>query len=188
MYKLGMQQTTEDGLCSERPYRHGNVFSREQTSGPARLVVAPEADAVGTLLDLARSWNGDYWLLYVLLVSRRGNPAGRYQSPSSLDYDELCAFLREYGSFLASDGRHHFWIGSTDKEGLLIYDQHDVIYAYGNLDAYETRLAQRGLKMGDVAFPYPHTHCYNSENDEDEAKLIAHWDWLHFPLQAGDEY
>lgn len=33
----------------------------------------------------------------------------------------------------------------------------------------------------------PHTHCYNKENDEYEEKILNHWQWIHFPLEDGDE-
>lgn len=188
MHKLGFQRQTDGDFYEEVPHKYDNIFSCEQTSGPERLVIAPEGNHINILIDLAGAWDSDYWLLYILLVSRRGNEAARYQSPTQLDYDELQAFLGEYGEYLSSDGRHHFWIGSIEDEGMLVYDHHNVIYAYGDLDAYEARLIQRGLKIGEVSFPSPHTHCYNQENDENESRILTHWDWIQSPLQDGDDY
>ncbi len=188
MHKLGVFLENDTDFHDEVPFRYDNVYSREQTTGPERLVIAPREAHIDILIDLAATWQSDYWLLYILLVSRCGKEPSRYQSPAELDFEKLKEFLTEFGSFLSTDGRHHFWIGSTQNEGMLIYDQHDVIYAYGNLDEYEARLVRRGLTIGEVSFPAPHLHCYNQENDEHEIGLLNYFDWMQSPLQDGDEY
>lgn len=188
MHKLGVFNDTDSEYRDEIPHRYDDIYSHEKTTGPDRLVIAPKEKHVEILLDLAEVWNSDYWLFYILLVSRWNYKPSRYQSPCSLNFEELKTFLEQYETFLSTDGRHHFWIGSTENEGMLIYDHHDVIYAYGNLDEYETRLDQRGLKVGKVSFPAPHSHCYNQENDECEQKLMNHWEWIQSPLQDGDDY
>lgn len=188
MHKLGAHRKTEGAFYEEFPFKYDNIFCREKTTGPERLLIAPSAGHISILIDLATAWNGDYWLLYILMISRCGNEAARYQSPGPVDFDALQSFLYKFGHYLSTDGRHHFWIGSIQNEGMLIYDQHDVIYAYGDLDAYEAKLVQRGLTIASVTFPSPHTHCYNAENDADESRILQHFDWIKSPLRDSDDY
>src|SRR5262245_2202403 len=102
------------------PYVHPDIWAREvPSSGGERLIIAPSRDHVGLMLRLAQLWLGEYYLLYVLVVSRCDAQPGRYQSPGPVDYDGLDDFLRRYAAFLSSDGRHHLWIGSPENEGTL---------------------------------------------------------------------
>lgn len=182
--KLGVGEST-----SETPVCYPDVWSEEQTTGPRRLLVGPASRHVEVLLSLAEVWRRDYYLLYVLVVPRLGKRAqGRYQSPGPLAFAEVAAFCRRFAPFLEGDGRHHLWIGSTAGAGLLVYDQHEWIYAYGDLLAYIDVLRQRGFAEGAVALPYPHSHHYHSSFDTEEDEVAAYWDWTHFPLQSGDEY
>jgi hypothetical protein len=71
---------------------------------------------------------------------------------------------------------------------LLVYDRHNVIYAYGQLAAYEKILVQRGLKRADVvAFPVPHVHNYNAVYDSEQNAILRYWQWNESPLQEQDE-
>jgi hypothetical protein len=172
----------------QTPVRYTDVWSVQKTTGPVRLLVAPAARHIEVLLSLAEVWREDYYLLYVLLVPRTGTrPPGRYQSPGPLSFEDVAAFCRRFAPFLEGDGRHHLWIGSTVDAGLLIYDQHDWIYAYGDVPAYVDVLRRRGFTEGRVQLPVPHSHNYHAAFDADEDELTACWDWIHSPLQAGDE-
>jgi hypothetical protein len=100
----------------------------------------------------------------------------------------VTAFCRRFASFLQGDGRHHLWIGSTVNAGLLIYDQHDWIWAYGDLPAYVRVLQSRGFAEGEVRLPVPHSHSYHAAFDAAEDELAGYWEWSHYSLQPGDEY
>lgn len=77
---------------------------------------------------------------------------------------------------------------STDSSSILVYDNHNVIYAYGPLDAFERILLAQGLARAEnVAFPVPHMHRYNVEFDEQAKSLLSYWNWIHFPLQESDD-
>ncbi len=173
----------------QTPVRYPDVYAVEQTTGPQRLIVGPAGDHVEVLLSLAEVWRQDYYLLYVLLVPRQGKrEPGRYQSPGPLSFEQVTAFCRRFAPFLQGDGRHHLWIGSTVNAGLLIYDQHDWIWAYGDLPAYMQVLQSRGFTEGEVSLPVPHSHSYNAAFDTAEDELAGYWEWAHSPLQPGDEY
>lgn len=172
----------------QTPVRYPNVYAVEQTTGPERLIVGPASDHVEVLLSLAELWREDYFLLYVLLVPRLGKrEPGRYQSPGPLSFEEVATFCRRFAPFLQGDGRHHLWIGSTTNAGLLIYDRHEWIWAYGDIPAYVGVLTSRGLTEGEVVLPVPHSHAYNAAFDAAEDELAGAWEWSHFPLQPGDE-
>jgi hypothetical protein len=181
-YKFGTLVDNEDV-----PFAYSNLWERERTSGPERLVIAPERDHLALLIRLAQLWSGDFGLLYVLLESRLGNREGRYQAPNVLGEFQLRAFAKRFGSFLEHDGRHHLWIASAiAPANTLVYDQHNLIYAYGDLDHYAEVLQQSGYRQGTVRFPAPHTHHYHATYDADEAALLQYWAWKRSPLQPED--
>ena len=171
----------------QTPVRYPNVFAVEQTSGPERLIVGPAGDHIEVLLSLAEVWRQDYYLLYVLLVPRQGKrEPGRYQSPGPLSFHQVASFCRRFAPYLQGDGRHHLWVGSTVNAGLLIYDQHEWIWAYGDIPAYAQVLRERGFTEGEVELPVPHAHSYNAEFDTVEDELAVYWEWMYSPLQPDD--
>lgn len=129
-----------------------------------------------------------YWVLYVLIVpAAPDTEAGRYQSPSPLGREEFDSFLDRYGPFLESDGRHDLWIKSVNDPELLVYDRHEIVYAYGDLDRLRTVLEVEGYVPGEVAIPNPHSHHYHRENNEDQRRLFESYGWVYMPLRPDDE-
>jgi hypothetical protein len=124
----------------------------------------------------------------VLLVGRTGRETGRYQAPDPLTSDELRSFLTEFGGFLEEDGRHAFWIGSEVGEGTLVYDQHNVIFAYGPIRAYREMLERRGFVEQNFSYPNPHAHRYHVDLDATEERLLTTFEWLRTPLRENDDY
>jgi hypothetical protein len=172
------------------PHDYGNVFF-EQPCGPStRLVIGPSNDHVGLMTELATRLIGKPWfVLYVLLVPRQGNrEAGRYQSQPFDTHAELAGFLASFRSYFEGDGRHHVWVGSGANDGVLVYDQHNVIFAYGPLDDFKSILASRGFRESPFWFPSPHAHAYLPENDAEEERLMAEAEWKYSPLRPGDEW
>jgi len=165
-------------------YRYGDWF--ETTD---RMLIGPSGGQTSLLFELAGLWeHRSYWLLYVLLVGRTGRPEGRYQAPQLPGSGELRTFLEEFGPFLEQDGRHAFWIGSAAGEGTLVYDQHDVLFAYGDLAAYRRVLDRRGFVEQPFSYPDPHVHCYHAELDAVEERLFSRWEWIWSPLREDDHY
>jgi hypothetical protein len=182
MYKLG---TITNG--KDVPFIYPGVWAIERTTGPDRMILAPERGHIDLMLECAASWSSTCSVLYVLLLSRLGNETGRYQCPEPLSRDELDRFVNIYRAFLEFDGRHHFWISSVTGIGTLVYDQHNVIYAYGALELYRPILERHGLReVPQVRFPKSHTHEYNEANDVWEERIMNHWNWRKSPLQKND--
>ena len=181
--------STLNSAGDEISFSYGDCFFRQPTSSGSRLTIGPALSHVDTLFALAATWpTQHYYVLYVLLISHSGAQPGRYQSPLIESLEDLLLFLATYERFFESDGRHHVWVASAHNEGTLVYDQHDIIFAYGDLPTYETVLRQRGFTQGDFWFPCPHCHSYPSEHIVDEEELLAHFPWQFSPLQPGDEY
>ena len=170
-------------------FKYSNCWALEKTSGPERMVIAPVGDYVAIIEHLAAVMNEPLFVLYVLVIPRNGTAErGRYQSPLPISLGELRTFLRQFRSFLENDGRHHLRVGSADKSSLLVYDRHNVVYAYGPIEPFKRVLDAVGLCESEaIRFPVPHTHHYNAEFDEEEKRLLAHWPWKVFPLQETDE-
>ena len=70
------------------------------------------------------------------LVLAKASPAhGRYESPE-LTADAVKGFLHQFGRFLREDSRHDLWVRSHDDDATIVLDRHNLIYAYGPLDAF----------------------------------------------------
>jgi hypothetical protein len=128
------------------PYRYSNCWDIENTTGPERLVIGPESSQVELLLKLAQTLAEPFGILYVLLVSRKDHEPARYQCPYPCDRGEMESFFRTFTDFFESDGRHHVWLTSLTDSSTLVYDKHNVIYAYGPLPQFERVLDSRGFK------------------------------------------
>jgi hypothetical protein len=71
---------------------------------------------------------------------------------------------------------------------MLVYDRHNVIYAYGPLDRFIAVLNSAGLtESKQVHFPSPHAHHYHPEFDADEKRILRTEEWTISPLRPGDE-
>jgi hypothetical protein len=184
MQRFKFGRLLPDGEDVEHQY--ADVYDWERTTGPSRLIIAPRTGHVDLLGALAECWGGPYWLLYVLTVPRTGT-SGRYQITEPVERPELTAFLARHRAFLEGDARHALWVAPATGQGTLVYDRHNVIYAYGPLEHFEDMLARRGVTRGATAYPVPHSHHYHAEFDDDEAELLTDYAWIHSPLRPGDE-
>ncbi len=64
----------------------------------------------------------------------------------------------------------------------IIYDNHEIIYAYGDLDKLKNSLIKKGFIEGVFEIPCPHSHHFNKEFDCLEERLFDYWEWMFFPL------
>jgi hypothetical protein len=181
-YKFGWVPGDE---CS---YDYGDIFAIEKTSGPYRLVIAPSAHHISVMTDLIKIMPEPFGILYVLTVPRGGEDAGRYQAVNLLSRTEVEGFLYTFQEFFEGDARHHIWIVSASSSDVLVYDKHNVIYAYGRLPEFETVVLNRGLTKAEfVRCPSPHIHNYYEAFDQSELAVLRYWDWKQSPLKDSDE-
>jgi hypothetical protein len=184
LYKFGW---LPDGTNIER-YQYPNAWAREKTTGQDRLVIAPTTLYVEILKTLTACMQGPYLLLYVLVVPRAKGEAGRYESEFSFTLEQVEKFLDDHAASLENDARHNLWIRSTSGNELLVYDRHNVIYAYGPLEQFIAALASRGLTESEqIRFPSPHAHQYHPEFDLDQQHILQNESWVVSPLRPTDE-
>jgi len=175
------------GLTDEEPFIYPNIWDIEKTTGPSRLIIGPRDDHIELMISLAGNWKGMYGILYVLTISHDPFSEGRYQIPQPVSFEEACGILRKYSRFFTTDGRHHIWLASTESASMLVYDHHNVIFAYGDLQEYSNILNNRGFVKAKVAFPSPHRHHYNKGNNLLLEQLLCEYKWKYFPLQEDDD-
>ena len=124
--------------------------------------------------------------LYVLTVSRRGNNCARYQSAAPCSFDSLELFAHTFQEYFEGDARRHLWFIDVPTGAQLVYDNHDLIYSYGNDDSVISIVKSKGLSEGNPQIPWPHEHCYNEEFDASEGEIMEYCDWAKFPLNEYD--
>jgi hypothetical protein len=173
----------------DNSYDYGNVYFREKLSVGERLTIGPSSNHVNLMLSLAKTLPiQQFVILYVSLLSHTGKESGRYQSPFLESFSELEQFFLKFKQFFETDGRHHVWIGSPANNGTMVYDQHNVIFAYGDLNVYKELLDTNGFVNREFRFPAPHSHHYHTENIKYEEDLFNYFAWIYSPLQSEDGY
>jgi hypothetical protein len=126
--------------------------------------------------------------VYVLVVPRGEGDAGRYQSEFSFTFAQLEKFLDDHSDSLDNDARHNLWIRSASGDGLLVYDRHNVIYAYGPSEQLIAALTSNGLNESkEICLPSPHVHHYHPQFDPDEKLILQQESWITSPLRPADE-
>ncbi len=168
-------------------YTYEGVVHHENEGGPnGRLVMAPARGQVALVQRLVSCLPEPLRLLYVLVVPRGTNVLpGRYEAPE-LSRVETTDVLAEFSSFLEQDGRHHLWVASPGH-GTIVYDRHNLIYAYGPLECYERQAIQQGLHAGRPEVPSPHWHAYHPEFDASQHALLQRFDWVRSALRESDD-
>jgi hypothetical protein len=176
-----------EALVEEIPetFQYGNFFVREDVGGRDRLRVGLNEAQDICVRRLASTRSGPFQLLYVLHTTRTGAELGRYESPelTSADMEE---FLKEFGRFFCEDSRHDLWVRSHDDDATIVLDRHNLIYAYGPLDAFEAALQSLGARKGEPAVLGAHVHHYYPAWDEAERRVLQSFEWDIKPLRSSD--
>jgi hypothetical protein len=168
------------------PYRHPKVWIREPADERERLRIGGGIGTIELLKALAAPLREPLFLLVVMRVPHEVE-AGRWES-IALTHPELERFTDRYGELFEDDARAQLWVGEIDGVGMLVLDEHDLIYAYGPLHRFEQVLRERGYAHGDPRVPDPHEHHYNRQFDTLERDLRRLWAWNRIlPLDAVPE-
>ena len=183
-YKFGAAQDAA-GRDFKR-FSFPNLWNIEKTSGPERLAIAPENGHIDLIIELSRALPEPFGVLYVLVVPRGGNEEGRYQSATPANRSGMESFLNEFRLFFENDARHHLWIFSLPSRAMLVYDRHNIVYAYGEREKFERILEAKGFTRGEINLPSPHVHLYNPAFDNDESRILSTAGWKKFPLEESD--
>jgi hypothetical protein len=181
-YKLGI---VRGDLWVE--HSHPPVYERFDMGGGhgERLQVAVPGGDPEVFRSLLTCIEPPFMLLYVLHTPRGEGEPGRYQSPP-VDRAAVEDFLARFSDYLRSDGRFHLWARSQSSNASLVWDNHNIIYAYGPLDDYGQQLNRLGFAEGSSPISFAHTHNYRPECDADAAAVLGLWEWYKTPLQPSD--
>jgi hypothetical protein len=179
-YKIG----TADESGGMREFHYPDHFSLQEISGMKRLVVGPSTDHVGLILEFSDFLSEPFRILYVLVepVGVKEEDMGRFELENQLSREDMRAFFERFRDFFEADARHHVWLASPT--GTIVYDQHNVLYAYGPVLDFEKVLLARGLTPGDVAFPFPHLHRFHPDMDPMLNQLLQEYEWRWYPLDT----
>ncbi|MGI4871737.1 MAG: hypothetical protein ACRYFX_11225 [Janthinobacterium lividum] len=174
-------------LDTEAAHDYGQRYMWENYPTYSRLKIGASTAGTQLLMQLSNCLVFPVYCLYVLVIARSATKEGRYQSPAIETPIELTDFLLDYQQLFESDGRHHLWISSPAANATLVYDKHNVIYAYGPLEEFAAELQKVGYREEEFDLPFPHAHNYLVENDSSVESLLQYWNWQYFPLQEIDE-
>ena len=183
-FKFGTVENENDTNVKE--YFYSNIWSVENAPQYQRLAVAPESNQIELIFELSRILPEPFGILYVLVIPRGGNEEGRYQIAQPLSRQEMESFLNDFKDYFEKDARHHIWIASVPTNSMLIYDNHNIIYAYGELEKFQKVIEEKSLIRQDVIIPVPHVHSYNPKYDVEEKGILSEFQWKHFPLAESD--
>ena len=183
--------STDPNMDNVEELQYENEYAIEKTTGNDRLIVSTKNGYINLMLELLKEdTNCQYFILYVLHVSRCNNKLGRYQIPDPITWDKLNIFCAKYSNYFETDGRHHFWIMNYDTNDFIVYDNHNVLYVYGNIESKIKILENKMYKKVEkIRFMKPHTHHYNKENDHFENEIIHSNEWIVSSLvEEHDDY
>lgn len=166
-------------------HSHPAIFTLKGAPHPRIVATAPRGDPI-VFRNLIGFATPPYFLLYVLHTPRGEGEAGRYQSPS-LEQQDVHTFLDRFGAYLQSDGRYDLWVHSPADNATLVWDRHNLIFAYGSLPTFADALRALGFAEGEPRIDFPHEHHYRAEFDGDAAAVLNFCKWSYSPLRPEDE-
>jgi hypothetical protein len=154
--------------------------------GNRRIVATAPGSDVTVFRRLAQYLEPPLFLLYVLHTPRGEGEPGRYQS-TPVSNTELNSFLDHFSQFLSGDGRFDLWVYSSAQQATVVWDRHNLIFAYGPLNNFESCLLALGFSHGTPSADFGHMHHYRPELDSAAREMLEYFRWSHTPLKPGDE-
>ena len=137
------------------------------------------------MFDVLHELRRPFQLLYVLHTTRTGAELGRYESPE-LTSGDVEDFLSEFGQFFCQDSRHDLWVRSHDDDATIVFDRHNLIFAYGPIERFERELQSLGAREGEPAVLGAHVHHYHPAWDDMERRVLRYFEWRITPLRPSD--
>lgn len=163
-------------------HSHAATFKREDH----RIVVGVPKGDPEVFTRLLATTEPPYFLLYVLHTPRGEDKAGQYQSPS-LTRSQVQDFIGRFKQFLSQDARFDFWAHSPGQNATIVWDRHNLLYAYGPLEEYLRELRALGFSAGAPSVLETHVHHYHSELDAQARDLLSAMEWVWSELRPEDE-
>jgi hypothetical protein len=164
---------------------YGNVYEAQERDGRRRLFVGADDEHVDLVIALTAHWTGVCYLAYALIVPRGEAEPGRYEAPA-ISRDGIVTFLERSRRLLSEDARHEVWLSCPATRQMLVWDRHDRIWIYNDVEQPTAVLGARGFRPGAQRQLRAHQHHYHPEFDADARALHASMAWTRSPLQPGD--
>jgi hypothetical protein len=155
-----------------KEYSYALTYTISGNQDKCRIIAGVSDEKIEVFERLATCLQPPYFLLYVLHTPRVEGKEGRYQSPA-ISVKDFSLFMAHFGNYLKSDGRFDIWIHSPSDNATVVWDRHNLIFAYGPIKQYEHELHSLGYTEGTCEVPGPHQHHYRQECDKDALELLS---------------
>jgi hypothetical protein len=163
------------------------VFAIQQVSPKSeRIAINLPRSSTDVFRTLSHAIEPPFYILYLLHTSRGEGRQGRYQS-GPFERDQLGSFLGRFELFFSGDARHDIWIKAAKSSDLMVWDRHNDIFVYGEIDKFKLLLGTLGFREGQLEHFGPHQHSYREEFDKDAKAILEDFDWSWSPLRPEDE-
>jgi len=170
----------------DEPFRHENKFAQQGGNDWNRLCIGFSGSSLELSKSLVQKTSNDFDLLYVLKVQRGDVKTGRYEA-CSLSAEYMWSLLDRYKGLIENDGRHELWIRDYAQKETFVIDEHEILYAYGDLPRFITSLTKQGFEESITETPTPHAHHYYPEYDHPSRSFLEELEWKHTPLKEEDK-
>ena len=161
---------------------------KEKASG-TRLIVTPDKDHVKMMLNLlaGEHKNHRYSIVFYLIGSFRED-GSKCQPAKTLSWGELESFCEKYLDYLETDAWHNFGIRDAETKETVIYDHHNILYVFGNLEEKIKILENNGYKKVEkIVLPRPCTFIYHPENAAIAQEIKTNNEWIFTPVKMRED-
>jgi len=124
--------------------------------------------------------------MFLVVPRGEGNP-GRYEvNTPSLQLS--CSSFSRLINFLEHDASRISGFVQLRAKGLLVYDRHNVIYAYGPLENF-IEVYERAISISQEEVRFPSASCplLPRRIRSDAKRILNEEEWVISPLRASDE-
>ena len=163
------------GPEGEDPHEWGGVFVRvTMNDGNERLHIGVSA-AAGRAHETARrrTRTALHHPLRPHRAEGRRAERGTVRAPVAYRGGGAVCILRPLWSRVRAGWPHAVWVLSPS--GQLVFTPHDIVYAYGPVEAFRAVLLRRDFVEKPVDIPAPHSHYYHKQFDPVVHDLLAHY-------------
>ncbi len=169
-------------------YFYGNCFKQIAVDTPyPKVLFATDDGYINLIRECLEIMPEPFNVMYLLIRSMNNIEGGRYCTDKPMSLTELNAFLDKFGEFLEGCGRHHIWFISDDPDTFLVYDHHNMIFAYGQQESFLNLLRSKNYKEHEPTIPFPHYHGFNDTFGLDERDVLASREWVRYDLEPDDD-
>lgn len=163
-----------------------HLFPNQFFAETDRLIIGTCDSRTELILDLVEPLAEKFVLGYEVRIERGISPLGTYRS-DPLTFGDLKSVAAEFRKLFEQDARHHTFVFPQETVAMVVYDEHDLVFAYGDLADYRKRLLEKGFEESYFELPFPHIHSYLDEMDEVESRLLNSRKWTFTAMEGSHD-